>query len=69
MATPHNAPAVRDTIARHIRAGLCNSEVLARVRAAHPHAKVSLPTINLYRNGLRKKNAGIRTDREARRGV
>jgi hypothetical protein len=70
MPTPHKAPTVRDTIARHIRAGRTNAEVLAHVRAEHPRAKVSLPTINLYRNGLRKTDPSICTDRQARnRGV
>lgn len=61
-----NAPKVRATIERHIKAGRSNSEVLQQVKLSHPHAKLSLPTINLYRNGLRKLDARIPTDRQAR---
>jgi hypothetical protein len=65
MTTP------RETIDKHIRAGRSNAEVLTQVKLAHLRAKVSLPTINLYRNDLRKKTKGkVPTDREAkRRGV
>lgn len=58
---------VNTMIRRFIKRGLTNLEVLDRVKEDHPRSKVSLPTINLYRNQLREKDKGIPSDRQARR--
>lgn len=57
---------VKSIITRFIQRGLTNAEVLEIVKLNHPHSKVSLPTINLYRNALRRKDKKIPTDRMAR---
>lgn len=67
MKKPKNTPAVQDTIAKHLKVGRTNAEVLDNVRAIHPHTKLSLATINWHRNQLRRTNKKIPSDRQARR--
>jgi hypothetical protein len=43
-----------------------NSEIQDSIRKAHPYSKVSIPTINFFRNQLRKSGKKILSDRECR---
>lgn len=49
-----------------IRRGLTNDEVLAKVQDKFPHAKTSRESIAWYRSKLRREDAGVPTDREAK---
>ena len=56
-----------DVIRRALLRGLTNAETLALVRKKFPHSTMTVPTINLYRNQLRKDHPQITSDREARK--
>lgn len=49
-----------------IKKGLTNQEVLAKVLAKFPHAQTSRESIAWYRSKMRKDDAEVITDREAR---
>lgn len=54
-------------IARALKRGKTNAEVLEAVRKHFPHSALTLPTINYHRNQLRRQFPQIPSEREAKR--
>lgn len=50
-----------------IKRGKTNQEALAAVRKHYPSTRLSLATINYYRNNIRRTFAEVKSDRECAR--
>ena len=61
------AKSVLAILRESMRAKMSNSSALAEVTKAHPYSKISLSTVNYYRNQFRREGEKIPTERECRK--